>query len=267
MGGSSQQQPDWKALQERVGTAATQQTAANRPTINTPFAQQSWQKDPATGEWTMGNNLSGGLGTAAQAALGQAGALATPMDWSKIAPGLTGDQARSQAIAGATGRASGMLDPMWADREAQTRARMLGQGVAEDSPQMRAALATFGDQKADAYKQAGYSAVGQGASAGDSLFKNSQLARQMGIADALRERSTSLDDMSKLNGFLDMPGFGQDTATLAGAQQQADVVLAGAQADSADRMRAQAAIADSLRAGGDAAASVIGYYRPRPKGR
>src|SRR5687767_3575055 len=109
MGGSAAP-TDWKAMQASITDAANQQTAANRPTINTPWANQSWAKDPTTGAWTMNTALAGGLGDAAAGLTKQAGALGSPMDWSQFGQAQTGDQARDQAINAGYGQATSRLD-------------------------------------------------------------------------------------------------------------------------------------------------------------
>lgn len=209
--------PDWTALQNSITTAAKDQTAANRPSINTPFANQSWTQGP-NGEWTQSNQLAGGLGTAATSLQGQLGqAMANPFDLSQFGQAQTGDQARQQAIDAAMGQATSRLDPTWDRRMEAQRTQLLNQGLDPNSQAYKSAMQEANFARNDAYNQAQFSAIGQGTAAGDSAFRNNMMARQTAIADALRQRGMPMEELKQLSGFLPSTSFNADTSTLQGA--------------------------------------------------
>jgi hypothetical protein len=210
---------DYTQLAEKQGALQKdllhQQTAANRPDVTTANGYQRWAEGP-DGRWSMQTGLSGPLSDAQQALQGQyAKNMSTPFDLSQFGQAQTGDAARDQAITAAYNQSTSRLDPMWAQRENSTRARLLNQGLSEDSAAFQSAMANQGRDRNDAYTSALASAIGQGTAAGDSAFRNNMMARQTSIAEALRARNMPGDELARLKGF--EPGGGLNQAGLAQA--------------------------------------------------
>jgi hypothetical protein len=202
---------------------AAQQTAANRPNINTPFGFQSWTQGP-NGQWGMQTGLGGGLAGTPAALQAQAGQnLGTPMDWSQFGAAQTGDQARDQAINAAYGQATSRLNPQWDQRQQAMSSQLANQGLDPNSQAARAAQMQFSQGRNDAYGSAMNSAIGQGTAAGSAVFNQNMMARQQAIADALRQRGQPLSELQSLQGLMDMPGVHQagagQTPNLLGAAQ------------------------------------------------
>ncbi len=218
--GKGAEAPDYKVLQDNINNGANQQTAANRPTINTPWAQQSWAKD-AQGNWTQNNSLQGGGAQAAAGLTNQLGLLGQPMDWNQFGKVGSGDDARNQAITSAWDQSRSRLDPMWDQREEKNRTRLLNQGLSADSGASRNFMSDFGRDRNDAYSSAMSGAIAQGTSAGDSAFRNNMMSQQNAISNALRQRQQPMDEMRSLQGFLNPTGFNQDNSTLAAAMGSA----------------------------------------------
>lgn len=215
---------------------AQQQTAANRPDQNTPYASTGWDKkafdEPFPGakapiqeqiawmarkqayeanpETEQNTDFSGPLKGANDALMGQAaGNLSTPMDWAQFGQLGNGDEARQQAIDAAYGQATKRLDPMFAQRESAQSTQLSNQGLDPNSAAARAARAEMAANKNDAYGSAMNSAIMQGQATGDSVFRNNMQSRQQMIAEALGQRGQPLSEMQQMRGFLQMPGFAQ----------------------------------------------------------
>jgi len=155
-------------------------------TTLSPAEQQSYDLSKAA--------TNGAYGVAGEQ-IGRVGqALANPLDLSRL-PGMTtsvnsgplqtsfdpgqavqgqvgGDlnAARQQAIDAVYGQATSRLDPMWAQREDQTRARLANQGFSQNSTGYQDAMANQGRERTDAYNQAAYSSIGAGEDAANALF-------------------------------------------------------------------------------------------------
>ncbi|RKH08994.1 tail fiber domain-containing protein [Corallococcus sp. CA047B] len=205
--------------------AANWQTSANRPDISTPYAYQKWTQDPTSGEWAMQTGYNGALGDTSNALQKQAAAnMAQPFDWGQFGdvPQFgdigSGEAARQQAIDAAYGQASSRLDPQWQQREDAMRTRLLNQGLTEGSEAYNQQMGTLGRERNDAYTSAMNSAIGQGTSAGDSVFRNNlsgaqarfsgdMAARQTALAEALRARGMPMEEMGSMQSLLALPGF------------------------------------------------------------
>jgi hypothetical protein len=234
--GAPQAPPDYMALADKQAGIAkdllAQQTAANRPNVNTSTGYQHWDGSQMT------TGLNGPLGDAQQALQGQyARNMSTPFDYGQFGQAQTGDAARDQAITAAYNQSTSRLDPMWAQRENSARARLLNQGLSEDSAAFQSAMATQGRDRNDAYTSALASAIGQGTAAGDSAFRNNMMARQTSIAEALRARSMPGDELARLKGFepgsnFNQAGLGQAPNYMgaAGMQQNAIAQMMAGQA-------------------------------------
>ena len=70
-------------------------------------------------------------------------------------------------------------------------------------------MGNLGMQENDAYSQAMANAIGQGTSAGNSLFQQSLQGRQQGINELLQQREQPLADLGRMQGLLGQQGFSQ----------------------------------------------------------
>ncbi|HET9554348.1 MAG TPA: hypothetical protein VFP50_15405 [Anaeromyxobacteraceae bacterium] len=238
--------PDYEAATEKQSQANAQ---LNRPDVSTPYASQQWTQGP-DGQWRMNTSFSGALGGAAGALNQQAAdALGKPLDLSGLPELDSGAGARDQAINAAYGQAASRLNPQWEQREGQLRQRLANQGLDPDSEAGRNAMRQLGQERNDAYSSAMSGAISQGTAAGDSVFRNSAMARQQALAEALRKRGQPLEELGALQGFLKMPGYSQVEGP-----QYLNAALAKYQGDTAKYKADQEAWADSLGALGSLAA-------------
>ena len=230
--------PDYQAATEKQSQANAR---LNRPDISTPFAEQQWLQGP-DGQWHMKTGLSGALGGAAGALNQQAAdALGKPLDLSGLPELDSGAGARDQAINSAYTQATSRLDPQWSQREGQLRQRLANQGLDPDSEAGRNAIQQMGRDRNDAYSSAMSGAIAQGTAAGDSVFRNSAMARQMALSEALRKRGQPLEELGALSGFLRMPSFNQVEGP-----QYLNAALAKYQGDMAKYQADQQAQADAF---------------------
>lgn len=219
--------PDYKgaagAQAQGSKEAVQQQTQANRPNIDTAYGSQQWQQGP-DGQWHMQTGFNGPLSEANTNLQNQAmQAMATPLDFG--GPMGNGEDARNQAITASYNQASSRLNPQWDHREEAMRAQLANQGLDANSEAAHAAQRDFGQSRNDAYGSAMNSAVMQGQSAGDSVFRNNLMSRQQAISEALRKREQPLQEMGQMQGLLNMPGFNNAGA----AQPRQDLPAAIAQ--------------------------------------
>lgn len=278
MSGQAPPPPDWKGMQDNmmsqagknagmVQDAASTQLANNRLNTSSPFASQTFGPNGTS------TQLAGGLGTAAQGLMGQAGSLGQGLDWGQFGKPMTGDAARDQAINASYGQATSRLDPMWSRREDQLRTRLLNQGLAEDSEAYRNAMGDLQRDRNDAYSSAMNMAIGQGTQAGDSAFRNNMLSYQQQVADAIRQRQLPLQELGMLQGFLGQPGYHADNSTLAGASGAAGMKMQGLvgansmaqqayQQQLDEKAAADQAAADAAAGGMSAAGAVAGAVLP-----
>lgn len=200
-----------------LNAAATSQTNANRPNQSTPWANSSWSQGP-NGEWSQQVGFNGPMAGMADSLQGQAAqSMSTPFSFGQFGAMPTGDSARDQAINGAYGQAASRLDPMWNQREDQMRTRLMNQGLDPASEAFRNEMGNMGRDRNDAYTSAMNMAIGQGTSAGNSMFQNNMASRQQSIAEALRQRGMPMEELQKMQGFLAMPGFNADGSTMQAA--------------------------------------------------
>lgn len=172
-------------------TAVDAQTMANRPDQTNAFGSSTkWNQGP-DGRWTMSQGFGGPLAGAAQGLQGQvASAFGSPM--------MTGDQARDQAINASYGQATSRLDPQWQQRESQMRSQLMNQGLDPTSEAFQTEMGNLGRSRNDAYGSAMNSAIGQGNEAGQAVFNQNMMARQM-----------PLQNLVAMGGLLEQPGFSQ----------------------------------------------------------
>lgn len=234
MGGSAPP-VDYKGVQTGITQAADAQLKNNRLNTSSPFASQTFNPDGSTS-----TQFAGGLGDAAAGLVGQAGQMSQPMDWTQFGKAGTGDSARDQAINAAYGQATSRLDPMWNQREEQTRTRLIQQGLDPNSEAARNEMSQLGMQRNDAYSGAMNGAIAQGAAAGDSVFRNNMASRQQSISEALQQRGMPLNELRQLQGFLGQPGYSADGSTLSGALGGAEYGMKSAEQERDEFMRQQA---------------------------
>ena len=206
----------------------TQQTWANRPTINTPFGQQSWDSsatvDPATGQpvtqWTQNTTLSPeaqsaldaqqriqqGRSGAAETLLGQAtGAFQTPFDWNSL-PDKPGNLADAQS--GAYERMRQMLEPGRTQQQATLDTKLANMGLPMGSEAGRRANMQLSDQFGAQDRQM----LGQAMQEGRSDISAQQTQRGAAIAEEAQRRGMSLNELNALLtgqqvSMPSMPGF------------------------------------------------------------
>lgn len=206
-----------------------QQTIANRPDVNTPWASQKWNVDQ-NGNWTQGVALDGFLGSASNDLQGRVADYAhNPFDFSQFGKAGTGDEARNQAIDSAYKQSTSRLDPQWQQREDQTRTMLLNQGLTPGTEAFNQAMSSMGRERNDAYSSAMSGAIGQGTAAGDSAFRNNMTSRQQSIQEALMGRAMPMQELQQLRGFTDMPG--SQGASMGGAPNYLNAAIAGQNAN------------------------------------
>jgi hypothetical protein len=188
--------------------AAEEASQANRPDQQNAYGSGiHWTRD-ANGNWVQTQSFGGELGGAADSLMGQTSeALSRPFDLSGLPQVGSGDSARQQAIDAAYGQSTSRLDPRFHQEEDALRARLLNQGLDENSEAFKGAMGEFGQQKNDAYTSAMNSAISQGTAAGDSIFRNNLAAHSSGLGDLLTGRGQALGELGQLQQFLQQPGF------------------------------------------------------------
>jgi hypothetical protein len=234
MGKSAPAAPDYTAAAAQQGAESRlnteQQTWANRPTINTPWGQQSWGStpvyDPATdqylNQWEMNVNLSPDQQAALDQQMAIQGArsgmaanlignaqqeMGTPLDWNGLpqrAGALQGtDQYRQNAEDALYRRQTSRLDPMWQQKEQDLQTQLYNRGYREGDAGFSRAQGDLGRARTDAYQQAmdqsiiGGRAEAQGMQGMDIAgggYQNQQ--RQAALAEAMQRQGWSLNQMN-----------------------------------------------------------------------
>lgn len=216
--GSAPPAPDYRgaAMEESAASKelAAQQTFANRPTINTPWGQQTWNAtyggtDPATGapvtNWTTNINLTPqeqaaldsqqriqqGRSQAAETLLGQAtSAFQTPFNWSGMPQVGSLEDAQGNAFT----KMSAMLQPGRTQQQEQLNTRLANMGLPMDSEGYRRANADLSNQWAQQDK--GLLAEAMGAGRADIGVQ--QGLRQQAIAEETQRRGMTLNELNAL---------------------------------------------------------------------
>lgn len=119
----------------------------------------------------------GALSTANKALQGANTALDSPL----IPPALRREAGFSQELADSIfGQAKSRLDPMWQQAEDRNRTRLANQGFSQNSTGFDNSMAMLGRDKNDAYNQAIYSSIQQGATQGlnEAQFANEAAQQQ-----------------------------------------------------------------------------------------
>ena len=228
--------------------ATTTQNWANRPTINTPWGQQSWQSaaatDPSTGQavtdWTQNINLSPaeqqslegqqritqGRTGAAEQLLGQAtGATAAPIDWNKFSK----VQDLEEAQQGAFAKMSAALEPGRTQQQAGLNTRLANMGLPMNSEAYnRANQALQGN-----FAQENKGLLAQSLAEGRSDVTSQAQLRNQQISEEAQRRGMPLNELNALltQQQVNMPqGFaGAPSTTAAGSQPNQALTAAVAQ--------------------------------------
>jgi len=237
-GGST---PDYRgSAQETAASnkeALTQQTAANRPTMNTPWGRMDWTNaagtDPSTGQavtnWTGNLSLSpdqqqalnsqqritAGRSGAAETLLGQAtNAFKQPAAWDKL-PGMqTLDtvgydpaNARRNAQNALYSQQVATMEPMLTQSEESRRTRLANMGISPEggSEAWNRAQYSMDSARQKAYRDASLASItGGGQEAQRELglatgaMSAGNLARQQAITEMAQQRGMSLNELNAL---------------------------------------------------------------------
>jgi hypothetical protein len=272
MGGNAPAPPDYAAAAEKTGQAsqAAQDTAtfANRPNINTPFGQQSWQTgqqmNPATGKmetsWTQNTTLNpesqkaldsqmqiqSGLSGIAQGKIGQVGQeMSSTPDYSGLqAWGQTGDP--NAGIQGNLnfGSLGGMPDPSVTNKQGtdayyQQATSRLDPQWNQREEQKRSQLYNMGLKEGDQAFNQEMDRFGQqrnDAYAGanrESILTGSQMGNQL-FQQGMAGRQQGASEIGQAGAFGNQAAgqkFGQQnqSANYANALRQAQFGMQGAQ--------------------------------------
>jgi hypothetical protein len=227
--------PDYTGAAQQQGAAsqelATQNTFANRPTINTPWGQQTWDTgqtvDPATGQpvttWTQNLNLTPdqqasldsqqaiqqGRSGAAQQLLGQAtGATANPFDWSSL-PGAPTQAAQGGDIKSAQMDAyqqmAGMLQPGRQQQQAALDTKLANMGLPSGSEaanragqQLQSQWTTEDKNLIGQAMQQGQSEQAQQYGQSAASINQQQQLRNSAIAEEAQRRGMPLNELNAL---------------------------------------------------------------------
>lgn len=250
--------PDYRGAAQEQGAAsqelATQQTFANRPTLNTPWGQLAWSTgattDPATGQsvtgWTGNLNLTPdqqaaldaqqgiqqGRSQAAETLLGQAtGAFQTPFDWQGLPQ--VGDLNTAQQ--GAYEKMSQMLEPGRSQQRDALETQLANMGLARGTEAWNREETKLGSDWAAQDR----ARMGQALSEGRADIGTQQQLRQAAIAEEAQRRGMTLNELNALLtgqqvSMPQMPSFASATGAQApqylnAAQMQGNYGLQGAQ--------------------------------------
>lgn len=239
--GSAPAAPDYRGAAEQQGASSRENTTAqnwaNRPTMNTPWGQQTWTSasdvDPSTGlpvtKWESNINLTpeaqaaqeaqqritAGRSSAAEGLLGQAtGGFEKEFDWagapkagSLEGAGYDPKSARSRAEQALMAKQLSMIEPGLTRSEESRRTRLANMGIEPEGGSAAWERAQQGMDKtrSDAYQQASLASIaGGGAEASRELGLASGAAdaqnryRQQYIAEEAQRRGMSLNELNAL---------------------------------------------------------------------
>ena len=209
--------PDYTGAAVAQGESAKQntayQTAANRPNINTPWGQQTWDSaagtDAATGDpvtnWTQNITLNpeqqaaqdaqmriqSGRSGLAEGLMGQVGqATASPFDWASMPKVGNLDQAQQ----GAYSKLSAMLQPGRQQQEESMHNRLLASGMAEGNEGWNRAGMGLQNQ----WTQEDKSMQAQAMAEGRADIGLQQGQRTQAIAEEAQKRGMSLNELNAL---------------------------------------------------------------------
>lgn len=225
--------PDPTAM-ANAQSQANQQTAQFQQRLNMvnshgPDGSVRWEADPsAPGGYRQITSLSPGQqglydqGLATQLgalgiANGQLGNIQTALNSHLTAPGLqtsfgpTDFSADRQAVTDAViNQARSRLDPQWSIAEDRTRNRLSNQGLSQNSTAYQTQMGEFGRDRNDAYNQAIYSGIQQGANEQNMLFN--QAAQQAAFGNSAQQQNfqnTAYAQNQPINQLSALLGMGQ----------------------------------------------------------
>jgi hypothetical protein len=235
-GKSKPDTPDYRAAAEETAQSNMEmlqyQTQSNRATQNTPFGSQEWtQGVDADGnpnnQWTQNTTLTPESQRALDAQLGLTadrselgGSLmgraenefGEEMDWSALPEVGSGAGARDRAEENLYGRQTSRLDPQWEQREEQTMARLVAQGLRPGDPAYDQAMENMGRERTDAYDRASSSAIAAGGKEADRQYGLESNDRNRQLAEEMQKRGMSLNEINAIIsgqqvGLPSMPGY------------------------------------------------------------
>jgi len=213
-----------------------EQTAANRPDQYNPWGSTVWE-DLGNNRWkqTVGINPDAQRALEAQESLSAnrselagdlfgrvADDLGSPLNWDPMAANDvgTGAEARQSAEDAIYGRATSRLDPRFEQKRERMETQLFNQGLRPGDEAYNTAMANLGREETDAYQAAmDQSIIGGGAEA-SRTFGLDMARRQQAMAEELKKRGQSLDEITALNTgqMIDSPQFaGFSQAGRAGA--------------------------------------------------
>ena len=236
---SSPPPPDYKGAAEQTSAsnreALAQQTWANRPTINTPWGQQSWEAsakvDPSTGlpvtDWTQNitltpeeqaaldsqQRISAGRSDAAEGLLGQAtGAFQKEFDWAGAPKagsmeGFDPNTARDRAENALWQRQLSKIEPGLTQSEDARRARLANMGIALEggSEAFNRAQTGMDAARQKAYQDAAWQSViggGQEATRELGMYQGAMdaqnTARNQFLTEEAQRRNMPLNELNAL---------------------------------------------------------------------
>jgi hypothetical protein len=200
----------WNTAAEKTADSAN---AANHTNVNTPFGSQTYTKNP-DGSYTMNLGLNGPLAGAFRSAQQQAAhTMGQPLDFGGLSKVGNGQDAMRNAFNSIYGQATSRLDPMWNQRESQSRTQLLNQGLDPNSEAFQNQMGQVGRDRNDAYQGALNNAVMGGTQAAQAQFGMDMQSRQQGLAEMLRQRSQPMQDLQGFQGLLAMPSTPQGVGT------------------------------------------------------
>lgn len=197
--GAAQQQAD------QQNALVDKQTQQNRINQYNPYASLTYGPDGS--QQFAFNGAMGGLNQSLQQQAAQA--MGTPFSLSGLPQAPDAGGAREQAINAAYGSATSRLDPMFQQREADTRTRLMNQGLQPGSEAYEREMGQLGRDRSDAYNQALSGAIGQGTAAGSALFQQGMQSRQQALEEMLRQRGQAFGELGQMNGLMGMQGYNQ----------------------------------------------------------
>lgn len=236
-----------------VKKAAADQLKWNRPTTSNPWAQQFSAPDGSIHQEFTGP-MAGAQGNLMAEALRNMG---SATDFNQFNSG-TGDDFRGQAIAGAQGQMNDWLSPLQGGFDNAEKTRLLNAGYEEGSPQFQAMMAKGGGSAQDLQSSLGNAAIGFGTQGGARRQGMDLLAKQQGLAEALRKRSLPMEQLSIMQRLGQQPGVDADDNILNGAGMDFEAKLNKYMGDRGAYEQAQAdEIATGLGLGTDLFTSAL----------
>lgn len=209
--------PRYQKAADRVDQAATDEMHWNRPNTANPWAAQTSNPD---GSVSLG--FTGPLQGAQQSLMAQAlRTMGLPTDFNQF-NSASGDDFRSQGIAGAQSQMNDWLAPLQGGQDAAQKQRLLNAGYQEGSPEFQAQMGKTAATSNDMKSTLANAAIGLGTERGAKMQGMDLLAKQQWLAEALRQRSLPMEQLGSMQGLLEQPGFNPDDSMMQGATMDLD---------------------------------------------